>query len=318
VAIVAVATISPSNDTPRRSQRSPTADSSLGSRERPLVSVLTPSFDQARWLAENLTSVHGQTYEPIEHVVIDGGSTDGSLELLQRSTNPGLTWQSEPDDSQSHALNKALTRSQGSIIGWLNSDDAYFGPTVVEDVVDVFAANPDVGVVYGHAVLVAGDGHLLQVLWAPRFDRNLLRLHDFIWQPAAFMRREILGNRLVDESFHYAMDYELWLRLSQHHQFKRINRIVAVDRHHSARKSYTMMDVGQGDRLRLEDQFDVVGGAAGAIGRKAWKVMARLLGVPTIRSAMTEPVAFPMIRDGVGRLFLRQVAVQRKHMGTGD
>src|SRR5712671_7361166 len=92
---------------------------------RPLVSVLTPSFNQAGWLADNLRSVAAQTYPSVEHVVMDGGSSDSSIELLERHERAGLTWRSERDRGQSHALNKAFALSSGEIIGWLNSDDAY-------------------------------------------------------------------------------------------------------------------------------------------------------------------------------------------------
>jgi len=149
----------------------------------PLVSVLTPSLGQARWLGDNLDSVERQTYDRLEHVVIDGNSTDGSVELLVGRSRPGLSWLSEPDRGQSHALNKAFVRSTGEIIGWLNSDDAYFGPTVVEDVVRIFEADPDLAVVYGHALLVNAEGLVLQTIWVPPFDSTLLRLHDFIVQP---------------------------------------------------------------------------------------------------------------------------------------
>jgi glycosyltransferase involved in cell wall biosynthesis len=282
------------------------------------VSILTPSFGQARWLTDNLVSVERQTFANIEHVVMDGGSTDGSIEVLERHSRPALMWRSEPDEGQSDALNKAFSVSRGAIIGWLNSDDAYFGPTIVEDVVRIFEAEPDVAVVYGHGVLVNADGLVLQIQWAPPFSRTLLLLHDFILQPTAFVRREIVGERLVDDSFDFTMDYELWLRLAQRHRFKRIDRIVAVDRHHPARKSITMLDVGQADLARLQRRYGVAGGPAGGVARKAWKIAARLIGVTAIRAAVNEPVVFRAVRDRPLRLFVRQVATRRESMATGD
>ncbi len=268
----------------------------------PLVSVLTPSFGQARWLRDNLTSVESQTYERLEHIVMDGGSTDGSVDLLASRSRPGLTWRSEPDSGQSHALNKAFALSTGEIIGWLNSDDAYFGPTVVEDAVRAFESDPSLAVVYGHALLVNAEGLVLQALWVPPFDATLLRLHDFIVQPAAFIRRSSVGVPLVDESFDYAMDYELWLRLSRRHRFRRLNRIVAIDRHHAARKSYTMIDVGRSDHARLEREYGVSHGPIGTVARKTWKIAARLVGATLIRAAIDEPAVFHAIRDGRIRL----------------
>jgi glycosyltransferase involved in cell wall biosynthesis len=283
-----------------------------------VVSVLTPSFGQARWLADNLRSVAAQTYPAVEHVVVDGGSTDGSVELLERSSRPGLIWRSEPDRGQSHALNKALEMSHGAIIGWLNSDDAYFGPTAIADAVARFDANPEIAVVYGHAVLVDGNGLVLQVLWTPPFHRALLRLHDFIVQPAAFMRRDVIGERLVDESYDYTMDYELWLRLSRHNRFERLDRVIAVDRHHCARKSYTLQEIGHADRARLRDRYGIAAGPAAAVARKAWKIASRLAGATVVAEASHVPVVFDAVRDGVARLLSRQVAVPRAWMSTGD
>lgn len=284
----------------------------------PLVSVLTPSFNQGGWLADNLRSVAEQSYPAVEHIVMDGGSTDGSVELLQRNAHAGLTWRSEPDRGQSHALNKAFSASRGAIIGWLNSDDAYFGPTVIEEVVRMFEADSDVAVVYGHAVLVNAEGLALQVLWAPPFSGTLLRLHDFIVQPAAFVRRDVVGEALVDESFDYTMDYELWLRLARRHRFRRLHRIVAIDRHHGARKSYTMADVGRTEHARLGRQYRVVQGRVGTVARKIWKIAFRLFGATLVDAATTEPVVFSVVRDGRTRLLVRQVATLRSAMATGD
>ena len=294
------------------------ADASRQLRDHPLVSVLTPSFQQARWLGDNIRSVRGQTYDHIEQIVMDGGSTDGSIELLERSAHPGLTWRSGSDRGQSHALNMAFRESRGEIIGWLNSDDAYFGPSVVDEVVRTFRENPDVGVVYGHALLVNASGLILQAIWAPQFDRSLLRLHDFIVQPAAFIRRDAILGDLVDESFDFMMDYELWLRLSDGHRFRRLDRIVALDRHHAARKSYLLAEVGRTDHRRLTTRYGVAHGPFSRVARKTWKIASRLVGSTLVGSAQTEPVTFGAIRDGRGRMLLRQIAAPRSAMDYGD
>jgi glycosyltransferase involved in cell wall biosynthesis len=285
---------------------------------RPLVSVLTPSFGQAAWLGDNLRSVQAQTYPAIEHIVMDGGSNDGTLDVLRREAGARVAWWSEPDEGQSHALNKAFNESRGEIIGWLNSDDAYFGPTVVEEAVEVFAADPRVAVVYGHALLADADGRILQVIWTPPFSRTLLRLHDFILQPAAFIRRSVLSGTLVDESFDYSMDYELWLRLAQRHRFQRLDRIIAIDRHHLARKSYTMLDVGRADHVRLSQRYGVARGTYATVGRKAWKIVSRAAGVRLITAATEESVVFSARRDSRARLLLRQLTAPRAAMRSGN
>ncbi len=292
--------------------------SSEDAAQQPLVSVLTPSFGQAKWLADNLSSVARQTYPAIEQIVMDGGSTDGSVDLLQRHARPGLAWRSEPDEGQSHALNKAFEMSRGDIIGWLNSDDAYFSATAVAEAVRVFQAKPDVAVVYGHGMLANATGLLLQALWVPPYSRSLLRLHDFIVQPAAFIRRNVLGDQFVDQSFDYTMDYELWLRLAQDNRFQRVDRILAIDRHHGARKSHVLAEVGRADHARLERRYGVAGGPVGRVGRKTWKIASRLIGTSLIRSALKETVVFDAERDAGGRLLVRQVGIPRAAMETGD
>ena len=220
---------------------------------RPLVSILTPSLNQAAWLGDNLRSVACQTYPHVEHVVVDGGSTDGSVAILE-AAGDAVRWESGPDEGQSHAVNKAFRLSRGEIIGWINSDDAYFDCHVVEDVVAYFEAHPDVDVVFGHCAQVDELGTIIWMIWVPRFSRRVLGIVNFIGQPVAFVRRRALSDPMLDESFHFAMDYELWLRLDREgRSFHRINRITAIDRHQKTRKSETIREVLHADLERLAE-----------------------------------------------------------------
>src|SRR6476659_4028518 len=137
----------------------------------PLVSILTPSFNQGLWLTENLKSVETQTYQRIEQIVADGGSTDNSIAVLEKSS---AAWETRHDEGQSQAINDAFRRSSGEIIGWLNSDDAFFSRHAVEVAVRAFQKNPGAAVIYGHSALVDGSGRLMHYNWAPRFSRRLL------------------------------------------------------------------------------------------------------------------------------------------------
>ncbi|MDP2300018.1 MAG: glycosyltransferase family 2 protein [Actinomycetota bacterium] len=224
--------------------------------------MLTPSFDQAAWLPHNLRSVACQTYPSIEHIVMDGGSTDGSLAVLDAEAasravdgsdaHVALRYTSEPDRGQSHAVNKAFAASHGEIIGWINSDDAYFDCRVIEDVVRTFQQHPEADVVYGHLAQVAEDGTIIWLNWVPRFSGRLLNIVNFIGQPVAFIRRSALSQPMLDESYDFTMDYELWLRLAREgRRFRRIGRITAVDRHQRQRKGVTMTDVLHADLGRL-------------------------------------------------------------------
>ena len=287
------------------SQSTPHAtDARSRSDHTPLVSVLTPSYDQAEWLQANLRSVACQTYPRIEHIVMDGGSTDGTVDLLRAQaearaagrdgSHAKLIWTSEPDRGQSHALNKAFAASRGEIIGWINSDDAYFDERVIADVVAAFTRRPDVDVVYGHLAQVAADGTIIWLNWVPRFSRRLLGIVNFIGQPVAFMRRSARTEPRVDESYAFAMDYELWLRLaSRGCRFKRIGRITAVDRHHGARKGVTMTEVLHADLERLADTHGrgyPRGKRLLSRGFYAWRRAAGALLIPLVprRLAFTE------------------------------
>jgi len=285
----------------------------------PLVSVLTPSYGQAQWLEDNLRSVEAQTYQPIEHVVMDGGSVDGTIAILERRSRSGLVWVSEPDNGQSDAINRAFARSSGEIIGWLNSDDAYFGRDVVAEAVAAFAADPSIAVVYGHGALVDARGRILHALWAPSHNPTLLRLHDYVVQPAAFVRRSVVGPLLVDPGFDFSMDYELFLRLARRHRFQRLDRIVAIDRHHAARKSYTMVATSRADHARLVERYGIAHGLIGRLGRKIWKILSRLAGVRLIPVLRAEEVVFAATgRSGRLALLRRQVAALRAGMDTGE
>jgi glycosyltransferase involved in cell wall biosynthesis len=285
---------------------------------QPVVSVVTPSYNQARWLPDTLRSVAGQTYAPIEHVVMDGGSTDGSREILA-SASPAVAWESRPDRGQSDAINAAFHRSSGEIIGWLNSDDAYFASDVVGRAVEIFERRPDVGVVYGHAALVNGDGVLLHVLWAPSFARSVLRAYNLICQPTVFVRRSALGrDNLVDPAFDYTMDWELLLHAARRTRFARLNRIVAIDRHHLQRKSLTRLDLAAHDQELIARRYRIPRLAANPALHRATKVAIRVAGLSKVSEAARGSDLLDLDRSSVGEIAMRQVAQLRRWMPSGD
>jgi glycosyltransferase involved in cell wall biosynthesis len=284
------------------------------SGERPLVSILTPSLNQARWLWDALASVSVQTYANIEHVVTDGGSSDGTVDLLT-AANPRVIWRSEPDGGQSAALNAAFALSHGSIIGWLNADDAYFHAGVVDHVVRTFEAHPAVDVVYGHAALVNSSGLILHYLWAPAFSTRLLRRYNMISQPTAFVRRSAIGEALVDEDFGYAMDRELWLRLSRRGRFLRIDDVLAVDRHHPARKAYMRWDLHREDQRRLTERYAVPRNRRARLVTRGTKIWHRLRGLSLVVRPLPS-LAFEARSDGRLRTAVRQIASRRAWMSV--
>jgi glycosyltransferase involved in cell wall biosynthesis len=249
---------------------------------------------------------------------MDGASTDRSLEIL-RATSSAVIWESGPDEGQSDAINKAFVRSTGDIIGWLNSDDAYFSRTAVADAVRVFESFPDVGVVYGHAALVNGAGRLLYVLWAPPSTGSLLRWYNFICQPTAFVRRSAIGRAgLVDPGFDYMMDRELWLHLSTRTRFHRLDQIVAIDRHHLQRKSYTRLDLAALDEELLLRRYQPPRVAKSRLFVKGMKLGLRVAGLSKVAEAARGSDGIDLDVPSIGSIAIRQVAQLRSWMPSGD
>ena len=181
----------------------------------PTFSIVTPSLNQAAYIEDALASVANQGYPGLEHVVADGGSTDGTLEILQGAS--GVTWESEPDAGQADAVNKGFQKATGEILGWLNADD-FYEPGAVHAAADFLARNPDVDVVYGDCLyLYQQTGREeLRLVRSRQFDLDfLLNGGCYIHQPATFLRRIALADQRLDEKLRYAMDYDLWVRLAR-------------------------------------------------------------------------------------------------------
>jgi len=184
--------------------------------EAPLVSVVTPSLDQGAFIEDTILSVLNQDYSRREHLVIDGGSTDQTLGILERYRS-GLRFVSEPDAGQAAAINKGFRSSSGEILAWLNADDCY-EPGALSAAAAFLRERPDVMLVYGDATLVDTQGREIgPCANVEPFDLDrLVHQLDFIVQPAAFFRREAfdaVGG--LDESLHWSMDYDLWLKIAR-------------------------------------------------------------------------------------------------------
>lgn len=179
----------------------------------PSVSIVTPSYQQGPYLDRTIRSVLDQRYPRLEYVVMDGGSTDESLAILRRHEGR-LRWVSEKDRGQAHAVNKAIALTTGEVIGWLNSDDVYL-PGAIASAARFLADHPEIDIVYGQGRNIDADDKILGPF--PTEEWNPRRLEDlcFLCQPAVFFRRRI-AERFgpLDESLHFCLDYEYWLRLA--------------------------------------------------------------------------------------------------------
>ena len=203
-----------------------------------LVSIVTPSYNQAAYIREALESVRAQTYVPIEHIVVDGGSTDDTRSIL--AEYEGVRWISESDRGQSHALNKGFALAQGEILGWLNADDAYAPNAVEQGVAEI--RRTGAGLVYADVTRVNDGGvNPRRIRSRPTFDLwTELNLGCGIYSPAVFFTRkalEAVGG--IDESLHLTMDYDLWLRIGKRYPVEHVDEVWATQRIHPLAKTKT-------------------------------------------------------------------------------
>lgn len=214
---------------------------------RPLVSIITPSFNQAAFLPETLASVAAQTYPRIEHVVMDGGSTDGSVEIIQAwaATHP-IIWRSQRDGGQADAIRLGAEVSGGEIITWLNSDDIYLDNGVIADVVAAFEAGARVVTGMGWYLDGSGGRERRIPVSARQVSHEVLRYVDWVLQPATFIARDLFLDCAIDTSLHYAFDWDLFIRLSARTRFTVLDREIAGYRRHDAGKT----ESGAGRRQR--------------------------------------------------------------------
>lgn len=209
----------------------------------PRISVITPSFNQAPFLERTLRSVLDQNYPNLEFIVIDGGSSDGSVEILKKYESRLAYWVSERDQGQSHALNKGFARATGEIVGWLNSDDLY-SPDTLAYVGKWFAEHPQHDLFYGGLYLIDGDDRIQNAVWAGTDDpRYTFRVSLDVHQQSLFWRRELMERAgMIDESLRFSMDLDFIIRLLLHGRAGRTRRYLGMFRLHDAAKTATIVE----------------------------------------------------------------------------
>jgi glycosyltransferase involved in cell wall biosynthesis len=222
----------------------------------PSLSIITPSYQQAEFIEQTIRSVLDQNYQPLEYLVMDGGSKDGTVEILKKYGDR-LQWVSEKDGGQAAALNAGFARTHGEIVGWINSDDAY-APGAFAAVAEFFAAHPDVEWVFGRCPIIDRAGQIhkgwitrYKEFWMRRYSHRRFLIENFLSQPAIFFRRRLLEKvGPLDESYHCAMDYHLFARMGE------VARPAFLDRELAYFRSYGINKMSAQYRISFAEELD--------------------------------------------------------------
>lgn len=277
---------------------------------QPLVTIVVPSFNQGHFIEDTLKSILNQDYLNIEIVVFDGGSSDGTVAVLEKYKDR-ITYTSKPDNGQSDAVNKGFGAARGEIIGWLNSDDVYPDRRAVSRMVAAFDRYPEADFIYGDFIEIDERNNVLRMYRRPGFSfQRLLRI-GYISQPATFFRKKVVDQISVREDLTFAMDTEYWLRAhSLGFRFQHINVLIAAERLHSDAKCVMSTDdmVAEARKVRV--------GYGGTFGyfyparRFLDRILlyaCRLTGVSELSAMRSHPesLTIPMKLDGAIRRTLQ-------------
>ncbi len=221
----------------------------------PKVSIVTPSFNQAKYLEESIQSVLAQDYPNIEYIIVDGGSKDNSVEIIKKYEDRLAWWVSEKDKGHADGLNKGFSHATGEILAWLNSDDTY-SPTAVSEAVAYLKENPDVGMVYGDANLTNESGEVVGRFASKQTSyRAMLRGSVHIPQATTFWRADLWRQvGPLDLSLFFAFDYDLWVKLAKVSRIAYVPKLWANFRLHDLGKSVKNDDRCYPDMIRVYER----------------------------------------------------------------
>ncbi|HSG44973.1 MAG TPA: glycosyltransferase family 2 protein, partial [Anaerolineales bacterium] len=233
------------------------------------------------YLEQTLRSVIGQDHPSIEYIVIDGGSTDGSVDMIKRYEDKLAYWVSEKDSGQAEAINKGLARANGDIVAWINSDDFYF-PGAIASAVKAFETHPEAGMVYGDTVAVDENGEAIHFPNYAQWDLKNLLTFNIIGQPAVFMRRDVLLKAgFLDPSFHFLLDHQLWIRMAAHAPMVYFPERLAAGRFHESAKNVAQAEKFGEEAFRILDWAEthpLVSGSLDGIRHKSRAAALRING----------------------------------------
>jgi glycosyltransferase involved in cell wall biosynthesis len=238
------------------------------------ISIITPSYNQSRYLEQTIRSVLEQDCAPIEYFVIDGGSTDSSVDIIRRYEGKLAGWVSEKDRGQADAINKGIRASSGDIVAWLNSDDFYL-PGAFQAAINAFREHPEAGLVYGDVLSVDGDGRTFNIQRFRQHSLSDLMSFHIISQPAVFMRRSALEQAgLLEASFHMLLDHHLWLRLARLAPIVYIPVTLAAARYHAEAKNLAHTAEFGREAFRIVDWMETDPRFAPLFGQNHRRILA--------------------------------------------
>lgn len=308
--------LQPSKATPGRRDGSAMSD-------LPLLSIVTPSYNQGQFIEETILSVKNQDYPNIEHIIVDGGSTDNTLEVLKMYEGTyNMRWISEPDEGQADAVNKGFAMAKGEIIGWLNSDDVYFSKDTISTVVVGFQRCPGADFIYGDFVKIDHGNTILKVYhtWEDFSFQRLIRM-CYISQPATFFRRDVIERLSLDVRYDYGMDIDFWFRASTAgYRFKYISKVLVAERIHDAAKCVAHPEKSRAEgvllRLPYGQPREILHVRA---SDKLRLLIFRLKGTVTLlrlRASAHNNLAFEPRYEKLSIMLLRQFHLIRLFLGT--
>ena len=234
----------------------------------PLLSIIVPTLNQSRFIAQTLASIVGQCWARTEIVVIDGGSTDGTREVVERFGNAVTHFVSEPDRGQADAINKGFRLAKGDLLAWLNSDD-YYLPAVIDKVAPLLGDGSEARLAYGGTIALNEERGETKLWQAPQFSRDDLKTRALIYQPSAFWTRalwEKTGELNIHQ--HFTLDWDWFLRASEYCEFQQVKDPLSVYRFHEGHKT------GSGNPKRAQEICAFVEKHAGAEWGAAFRDVA--------------------------------------------
>jgi len=251
--------------------------------EKPiLVSIITPSYNQAQFLEETIHSVLMQDYPSIEYLIIDGDSKDGSQAIIEKYANQLAYWVSEPDHGQSHAIQKGFGQSHGDILCWLNSDDVYLTRTVIGEMVELFNKYPQVDVITGGGVFIDQNAKWIrQMQVTPAYTNyDYIRYRPILIQPSTFFRRKVLDTTILDDSLHFTFDWDFWLQLSQGYN------ILVVPNVWSGYRWWDLNKTARNPVERTKEQAEI---AKRYLGKRSWQYFVLFSFYLILKCAESQP-----------------------------